>query len=520
MRAWIARHDQLRVAVAALVKAEEINARAAGELASARDELIGQLGEDGAGDNLDALLDRSQARLAEAAAAVSKRAHVLHEIEVIETSTRPAAEKKRRDALAGLEKWSADWAIALESLALEREITPSEAEGVLSRIEGLFDALADAEKHRRDIELREHRVAAFTREVNSLIERLNERSTLEALPPDAAAEQLRNLSRRHEIARAEQESLESRQLAVAQSLDVALERSATAREVLAEFCRLAGCEAPEMLEAVESRWRQGSALRRSLADLEEQLLNLSAGHPLENLEQEIRSLDADALPGRLDALQGEIKTLDGEIEACVAEAARAEQTLARYDGHGEAAAAAEDAQSLLAAVRDRAMEYSRLRLAAAVLRREMERYRTENQNPLVRRAGQLFAELTGDSFRGLCVDFDGTDRAVLRGVRGSDSTAETVAVDGMSEGTRDQLYLALRLASLERTLTVQEPLPLILDDILVNFDDSRARAVLRVLRDFSERAQVLLFIHHEHLLGLAREALGEDGFFVHRLPSR
>jgi uncharacterized protein YhaN len=90
----------------------------------------------------------------------------------------------------------------------------------------------------------------------------------------------------------------------------------------------------------------------------------------------------------------------------------------------------------------------------------------------------------------------------------------------MSEGTCDQLYLALRLASLEKTLLSQEALPLILDDILVNYDDGRAATVLRVLLDFSAKTQVLLFTHHEHLLALAERELGAESFFVHRFPAR
>lgn len=519
MRAWVGRHEKLRAAVTALARAEEHAALALKTLEAARAELFDCLpaGVAAPSDSLESLLDRAQAWLTDAATQGVKRQHLAQEIEIIETSTRPAAEKKRQEARAGLEAWAADWAVALQSLALEREMKPAEAEGVLSRIEGLFDALARAEGCRAEIQLRELRVNAFLREVNSLVERLDHAGAWKTLSPDAAAEQLRNRLRQHEIARAEQEAHDARQREVALARERALERAAAARHILEGFCRVAGCEKPEMLDALESRWRQRSAHVGSLAELEAQLLNLSAGHSLDALEAETRTLEADALPGRLDALQADTKRLDGQIEAAVAEAARAEQTLARFDGQGDAAAAAEDAQSLLAGLRDRAMDYARLRLSAAVLRREMERYRTENQSPLVRRAGQLFAELTGGSFAGLCVDFDGTDRAVLRGVRAAHGSTGMVGVEGMSEGTRDQLYLALRLASLERALDAQEPLPLILDDILVNFDDSRARAVLRVLRDFSRRAQVLLFIHHEHLLALAREALGEDGFFVHRL---
>ena len=43
----------------------------------------------------------------------------------------------------------------------------------------------------------------------------------------------------------------------------------------------------------------------------------------------------------------------------------------------------------------------------------------------------------------------------------------------MSDGTLDQLYLALRLASIEQHLASQEPMPLVLDDIFIHFDDGR-----------------------------------------------
>ena len=50
-------------------------------------------------------------------------------------------------------------------------------------------------------------------------------------------------------------------------------------------------------------------------------------------------------------------------------------------------------------------------------------------------------------------------------------------VDGMSDGTRDQLYLSLRLATLEQHLSKGEPMPFVVDDILIGFDDNRTRVL-------------------------------------------
>lgn len=73
----------------------------------------------------------------------------------------------------------------------------------------------------------------------------------------------------------------------------------------------------------------------------------------------------------------------------------------------------------------------------------------------------------------------------------------------MSEGTRDQLFLALRVAAIEDHLTSAEPLPFIGDDILQTFDDERALAALRVLADLSEHTQIIVLTHHRHVLDLA-----------------
>jgi uncharacterized protein YhaN len=94
-----------------------------------------------------------------------------------------------------------------------------------------------------------------------------------------------------------------------------------------------------------------------------------------------------------------------------------------------------------------------------------------------------------------------------------------VGVEGLSVGTRDQLYLALRLASLERHAESTDPMPLVLDDVLITFDDDRARATLEVLGEFASVTQVLFFTHEAHLVRLAESVLGARGLAVHPLES-
>ena len=87
----------------------------------------------------------------------------------------------------------------------------------------------------------------------------------------------------------------------------------------------------------------------------------------------------------------------------------------------------------------------------------------------------------------------------------------------MSAGTCDQLYLGLKLASVEHYLDTSPPVPFVVDDVLVHFDDHRAMAALRALAALSRRTQVLFFTHHEHLVGLARAGLDPEVLFTHEL---
>ena len=75
----------------------------------------------------------------------------------------------------------------------------------------------------------------------------------------------------------------------------------------------------------------------------------------------------------------------------------------------------------------------------------------------------------------------------------------------------------LRLAALDLHLDGNPSMPLVLDDILLTFDDARAAATLAALAELSRRTQVLLFTHHEHLLDVAARAVQARDLAVHRL---
>lgn len=189
--------------------------------------------------------------------------------------------------------------------------------------------------------------------------------------------------------------------------------------------------------------------------------------------------------------------------------------LQEMDGSAAAAELAEARQQLLAGLETDIQTYVRLRLSASLLARTIEQYREKHQGPILKRTNAFFSRLTNGSFEGVRAEYDARGEAVLMGVRPGGS--ELVGISGMSEGTTDQLYLALRLASLEAYLEQNEPMPFIVDDILIKFDDDRSRAALKLLGELSTKTQVVFFTHHRHLVNLAQSCLDQKVLFKHEL---
>jgi uncharacterized protein YhaN len=290
---------------------------------------------------------------------------------------------------------------------------------------------------------------------------------------------------------------------------------ARAEARLAELLRAAAVTELGALEQAERRSQAAQDLDRELREKEAQLAHLADGGTTAGLEAELQGLDVDQVDAQLEQLEEDIRSNEDERRTVNQQIGSYQEQLKQWDRGSQAAEAAGEAQEHLARARGLTDRWLRLRLAQAVLARQIERYRQANQGPILTRASELFRRLTLGRYSGLRPAFDERDQPVLQGVR---DDGREVPVEGMSDGTRDQLYLSLRLATLERHAHANEPMPLVVDDILIHFDDDRAQASLAVLGELSQRMQVLFFTHHARLLELARVAVPAPRLKEHRLP--
>jgi uncharacterized protein YhaN len=154
---------------------------------------------------------------------------------------------------------------------------------------------------------------------------------------------------------------------------------------------------------------------------------------------------------------------------------------------------------------EEARRWAVLKLASLLVGAGLERHRADRQDPLLARAGALFATLTCHKYSGLEQAFGEDDQLRLHARRFDGAALE---VPALSEGARDQLYLALRLAFLEDYAARADTPPFIGDDLFASFDNSRVVAGLAALAQAGATIQPILFTHHAHIVALAQSSLG------------
>jgi uncharacterized protein YhaN len=411
-----------------------------------------------------------------------------------------------KQAKEDLDDWQRKWTAALDALGLADD-TASEAVGaqidLIDQMREITGRIRSLQHDRIDkIKLD---VADFEKVVGKLVEdvaldlsgQASENAVLELETRLDKSVRVQGLRERKD------EEVEDLITQIAELEDERRELTAS----ISHLKKAAEIETNEALKEAIERSDQQRTLELEKQQIIDKLQHDGDGKSLEELEKECESVIIDEVVGRETSIQAELDDLQSQQTGITEERSRAREAFQAVGGDDAAAQAAASKQEALAEMQEIAERYVRVKTSAMLLQWAVDRYRQEKQAPLLKRAGELFRIVTGDSFKSLQVEFDDLDNAYLTGVRPG---GYTVPVSGMSTGSADQLYLALRVASIEDYFERAEALPFVADDLFINFDDDRAAAGFRLIGELSQKTQVLFFTHHQHLVDVARKALGDS----------
>jgi uncharacterized protein YhaN len=401
--------------------------------------------------------------------------------------------------------WEKAWASAVSASGLSEYLkSVADAEQALARVEAAKHNLekAAAIKHDR-IDPMNHDLQTFDEMAKALVEVLG----LTDLGSSDAKQVIRSIHPRLKQAQA----IQARRNAADEALRSAVDQLQQAKEQLEQvkakispLLSLAGArtlaDAQPLVERSDTRRR----LALEVAQARVLLAKNADGLSLDAVIAEVDACDLTRLQADAASVADELERNQASLTELAQERLKAELALNEIGGRNDAATAESRRQEALAGMADASERFIKVTAAAKLLTWAIDRYRDQNQAPMLRRAGAIFSTLTLGRYSKLFVDYEKTPLALSAQRVGG----QVVEVSGMSEGTRDQLYLALRIAALELHLEKAKALPFIVDDLFINFDDERSTAGLAALRELSTRTQVIFLSHHDHLMPAVKQVFG------------
>ncbi len=280
-------------------------------------------------------------------------------------------------------------------------------------------------------------------------------------------------------------------------------RQKRARSILSERQKLLGragvdeeAELDDALAQYEMLWDKKESARRQYETL---CAQLSGERERQKYSEEQLVQGLDFSRGDSEAAQAgrEVERLDAELETL-------KERRARTEGHaaalGDPLVIGSELAGQNAKLDTLAEEYDAIGLALEVLAEADGELQSRFSPELSRKAAQYFAELTGGRYDEITLSRDLSAKARRSGEVVGRETAY------LSEGTGDQLYLALRLAVCELAMPKGTSCPMVLDDALVNFDGERLVRALERIRELAQTRQIILFSCHER----ERDYFGND----------
>lgn len=462
------------------------------------------LGQQAAADaGLDVLIETAKSLIDSMTAARARREALLRQREsAVEALSGLSDRLKETQAAHGT--WQAAWSSATTTAGLASDAQIGATEGALTLfgvIDGKLKEIqsirkARIEMMRRDLDLLEAEAAGLAQ------------AMAPELAGQKAAELALELSGRLTNAReAQKEALrlgETCRRFEAQITDSQLHMDA-AEASIAPLMRATACTDREALRVAITRSDSHRALTTAADSARRSAESGGDGLSLAQLGAEIDGADLAQIAVRLGEIANELETARLHQADLAANLSTAKAALAKIAGKDDAARAESARQDALARMAEAVERFIKVYTAGKLLRWAIDRYRETRQGPMLERASEIFAGLTRGSFAKLVVDFE-CDPPTLDGLR---PDGKIVGIAGMSDGTRDQLFLALRLAALEMHIGQAHALPFIADDLFINYDDGRSTAGFEALAKLSETTQVIYLTHHEHLVSSVKAVFGD-----------
>lgn len=246
---------------------------------------------------------------------------------------------------------------------------------------------------------------------------------------------------------------------------------------------------------------QRGELESSISQAELELVQIAGAKAISEVEELIDGVDRATLEDELAKLSPMFEDQDVRYRDHFHALSKAKDALDAIGGDEKVAALDEQRRTTLLEIEESARRYMELRAGVAAAEHGLKLYRDRHRSGMMARASDAFRTISRGAYQGVAAQ-PGKDGDVLIAVS---SGGGSKAANELSDGTRSQLYLALRVAGYHEFVARRTPVPFIADDIMETFDDFRAEEAFRLFGEMGMHGQVIYFTHHKHLTSIAKK---------------
>lgn len=215
------------------------------------------------------------------------------------------------------------------------------------------------------------------------------------------------------------------------------------------------------------------------------------------VEDDLVNFDREKNSRAIDLLQREIADLQGDLEESSRRQGQLAQEMLQLETDRQAPRLRWDLARIDGELQQASQEWCTLNLTEQVMARVRGNFERTCQPVTLADASRYLSRLTGGRYRNIWTPLGQRDPHV------DDEQRQTWNVQQLSRGTREQLFLSIRLAIVQQLGRQGINLPMVLDDVFVNFDEQRTLGAIDLLIDFTKNGQQLLFFTcHRYLAEL------------------
>lgn len=418
---------------------------------------------------------------------------------------------KQADEEAKLSHMHQEWKNWLSEYDLDTNLSPESILEIFSTIKTCYEKQKTIKAIESQIRLNEESVQGYEDKIVSVLEQCGRSRS--GVSFDTELEKLRDDV---EIEQKNKEHLErlgtDKEILVAKLKSVDTKYNSLEKQLL-DLLASGFSDDEDEFRKNTAIWDEHVRLKDEIKNAKNQIKRISGdGESYNKFISELQMADINKLKRNIQELEDNLATLDSEISDNIDERGRMHEQLEQLEYRAEGSMLRMEKEVLKEDLHKKSRDWASYILAQEVLKKAIEVYEKESQPAVIVEAQSFFSSITDGRYKRIYSPVSSSDIFV------EDSDGRQKETFQLSKGTAEQLYLALRFGFIKELGKHSERLPIIFDDILVNFDPTRSMNAGNTIKQLATTNQILYFTCHpatvETLKEIAPDAkvIDLDGF--------